>query len=42
MVPPVRRAFETLDADVRAAVPASLRAHRDLMFARHLPLPVAF
>ncbi|MDB4980430.1 MAG: hypothetical protein JWM82_1182 [Myxococcales bacterium] len=41
MVAPVRHAIETLDADVRAAVPASLLAHRDLMFERHLPLPVS-
>ncbi|MES1166263.1 MAG: hypothetical protein ABUR63_10920 [Verrucomicrobiota bacterium] len=36
----VRHAFATLDADVRAAVPAALLRHRDLMYARHLRLPV--
>jgi glutathione S-transferase len=40
MLAPVRHAIETLDADVRGAVPAGLLAHRDLMFERHLPLPV--
>jgi glutathione S-transferase len=38
--PQLRRAFETLDASVRAAVPDSLLAHRALMFERHLPVPV--
>jgi glutathione S-transferase len=42
MPPPVRRAFETLDEDVRAAVSSALLAHRALMFARHLVLPVRF
>ncbi len=36
----VRHAIATVDAGVRAAVPASLLAHRDLMYARHLRLPV--
>ncbi|MES1165358.1 MAG: hypothetical protein ABUR63_06370 [Verrucomicrobiota bacterium] len=36
----VRHAVATLDADVRAAVPASLVRHRDLMYARHLRVPV--
>ncbi len=36
----LRHLFETLDAEVRAAVPAALLAHRGLMYARHLPLPV--
>jgi glutathione S-transferase len=40
MPAPVRRAFETLDEDVRAAVSSALLAHRALMFERHLPLPV--
>jgi glutathione S-transferase len=40
MLAPVRHAFETLDADVRAAASPALVAHRDLMFARHLVLPV--
>ena len=42
MPPPVRRAFETLDDDVRAAVSSALLAHRALMFERHLVLPVRF
>jgi glutathione S-transferase len=42
MPPPVRHAFETLDDDVRAAVSSALLAHRALMFARHLVLPVRF
>ncbi|HVT07070.1 MAG TPA: hypothetical protein VHO67_06415 [Polyangia bacterium] len=36
----LRHAVATLDADVRAAVPASLLRHRDLMYARHLRVPV--
>jgi glutathione S-transferase len=36
----VRHAFATLDGDVRAAASPALVAHRDLMYARHLPLPV--
>ncbi|MEP6654236.1 MAG: hypothetical protein ABJA82_12805 [Myxococcales bacterium] len=40
MLPAVRHAFETLDPAVRAAVPASLLRHRDMMFQRHLTLPV--
>jgi glutathione S-transferase len=36
----LRHAIATLDPDVRAAVPASLLRHRDLMYARHLRLPV--
>ena len=42
MPEPVRHAFETLDADVRDAVPASLVRHRDRMYERHLPLPMRF
>jgi glutathione S-transferase len=38
----VRHAFETLDPEVRAAVTPALRAHRALMFERHLTLPVRF
>jgi glutathione S-transferase len=38
--PGLRRAFETLDPAVRAAVPAPLLEHRALMFQRHLTLPV--
>ena len=40
MLLPVRRAIETLDEDVREAVPETLLAHRALMFERHLVLPV--
>ena len=36
----LRHAIATLDPDVRAAVPASLLRHRDLMYARHLRVPV--
>ena len=36
----LRHAIATLDPDVRAAVSASLLHHRDLMYARHLRLPV--
>ena len=36
----LRHTFATLDPDVRAAVPASLLRHRDLMYARHLRVPV--
>lgn len=39
MLPPVRHAFETLDPAVRAAAAPLLR-HRDMMYARHLRLPV--
>jgi glutathione S-transferase len=37
---PIRQAFETLDRQVRDAVPASLLEHREQMFRRHLVLPV--
>ncbi|HVV50866.1 MAG TPA: hypothetical protein VHO06_14465 [Polyangia bacterium] len=40
MLPPVRHAFVTLDPAVKAAVSPALLAHRALMFARHLVLPV--
>lgn len=36
----LRHALATLDPDVRAAVPASLLRHRDLMYGRHLRVPV--
>jgi glutathione S-transferase len=36
----IRRAFETLDDEVKAAVPEGLLAHRRRMFERHLVLPV--
>jgi hypothetical protein len=40
MPAPLRRAFETLDREVREAVSPALREHRALMFERHLVLPV--
>ncbi len=40
MPAPLRHAFETLDREVKEAVSAPLRAHRALMFERHLVLPV--
>jgi glutathione S-transferase len=40
MPPPIRRAFETLDDDVKSAVTPMLLDHRARMFARHLVLPV--
>ena len=40
MPSPVRRAFETLDEEVREGVTEALVAHRALMYARHLVLPV--
>ncbi len=40
MPAPIRHAFDTLDRDVKEAVTPALRAHRALMFERHLVLPV--
>jgi glutathione S-transferase len=40
MPAPVRRAFETLDEEVRAGLTDALLAHRALMYARLLVLPV--
>jgi hypothetical protein len=40
MPPAVRRAFATLDDGVKAAVPGTLVTHRELMYGRHLVLPV--
>jgi glutathione S-transferase len=40
MPAPLRLAFETLDLDVSRAVTAPLRAHRDMMYTRHLPVPL--
>jgi glutathione S-transferase len=40
MSPVVRRAYETTDPAIVAAVPPRLLAHRDAIYARHLPLPV--
>jgi len=42
MPPPVRHAFETGDAEVRAGVTDALLEHRALMYERHLVLPVRF
>jgi len=39
-LPVFRHACETLDDDVKALVPATLRAHRDRIYERHLTLPV--
>jgi glutathione S-transferase len=39
-LPVFRHACETIDEDVKALVPTSLRAHRDRMYERHLTLPV--
>ncbi|HEX4508562.1 MAG TPA: glutathione S-transferase C-terminal domain-containing protein [Burkholderiaceae bacterium] len=39
-LPVFRHACETLDDDIRALVPATLRAHRDRLYERHLSLPV--
>lgn len=39
-LPVFRHACETLDDDVRAVIPATLRAHRDRIYERHLTLPV--
>jgi glutathione S-transferase len=40
MLPAIRHAYETTDAELRAAIPPALLAHRDLMYERHLTLPV--
>jgi glutathione S-transferase len=40
MPAPVRRAFETLDEEVKGAVSPALLEHRAQMFSRHLVLPV--
>jgi glutathione S-transferase len=40
MAPPVRRAFEAFDDELRACVTEALLEHRARMFARHLVLPV--
>lgn len=41
MDPGVRAAFETLDAETEAALDPILIQHRDLMYARHLELPLS-
>jgi len=38
--PVFRHACETIDDDVKALIPASLRAHRDRLYQRHLVVPV--
>jgi glutathione S-transferase len=40
-LPVFRHACETIDDDVKALVPATLRAHRDRLYQRHLTLPVS-
>ena len=41
MRPKLRVAFESLHEELAAVLPASLVTHRDLMHARHMPLPIA-
>jgi len=41
MNPGIRAAFEWLDADTQAALDPILLEHRDLMYARHLELPLS-
>lgn len=41
MDPATRAAFETLDEPTRAALAPALLAHRDMMYAEHLALPLA-
>ena len=41
MDPGNRAAFETLDAQTAAALDPALIAHRDMMYARHLELPLS-
>ena len=41
MDPGTRAAFETLDAPTAAALDPALIAHRDMMYARHLELPLS-
>jgi len=40
MNPGTRAAFEWLDAPSAAALDPILLAHRDMMYARHLPVPM--
>ncbi len=40
MLPAVRRAFETVSPDVPPTVLGVLREHRDMVYGRHLQLPV--
>ena len=41
MVPATRAAFETLDAPTAAALDPVLVAHRDMLYAKHLVLPLS-
>ncbi|MEJ0086141.1 MAG: hypothetical protein WDO72_10685 [Pseudomonadota bacterium] len=41
MHPGTRAAFELVDDETRAAVDPALLAHRDMMYARHLELPLS-
>ena len=41
MTPAIRAAFETLDEETRAALDPILLEHRDMMYARHLELPLS-
>jgi glutathione S-transferase len=41
MAAPTRAAFETLDAQTEAALDPILFAHRDMMYAEHLELPLS-
>jgi glutathione S-transferase len=40
MHPAMRHAFETASPELNAAVPAALREHRDIVYRRHLGLPI--
>jgi hypothetical protein len=41
MTPGIRAAFEWLDAETAAAIDPILFEHRDMMYARHLELPLS-
>jgi glutathione S-transferase len=41
MDPAIRAAFEFLDADTAAALDPLLIQHRDMMYAKHLELPLS-
>ena len=41
MHPASRAAFETLDDETRAVLDPILLEHRDMMYAKHLELPLA-
>lgn len=40
MHPVLRRALQWLQAEVADALPSSLIEHRDMMYSRHLALPI--